>query len=228
MVDKIITVDGPSGVGKGTLAAFLSLNLGWKLLDSGAIYRAAALYLKSNDLSVNDEESILKLKKMPIKFVIKEGKSVCLLGGEDVSSEIRTEESGIMASRIAVLADVRSALLECQKSFNDGKGLIADGRDMGSVVFPNAPLKLYLSASAESRANRRYKELKHKGLDADYNEVLKNIIERDHRDQTRKASPLKPAKDAVIVDTSDLTIQQVQGVALAEIKKIKKVLKTCC
>lgn len=222
MQNNVMTVDGPSGVGKGTLSCFLSDYLGWDLLDSGAIYRLAAYYVDQNDLDVNNPVDVKKLEKLPISFDRKHGKVVCLLNGSDVTDDIRTEKNGMQASRIAANSQVRAALLACQKSFDAGQGLVADGRDMGTVVFPHAFVKFFLTASADARAKRRYDELVAKGIEADYEEVLQNIKKRDDQDKNRKSSPLIAADDAVIIDTSSLTIEQVQSVATDKIKNLKK------
>jgi cytidylate kinase len=217
---KIITVDGSSGVGKGTLAVFLSNYLNWSFLDSGAIYRMAALFIHLNKLDLDKPETMVKLSNLPIEFKIDSNGIKYILDSNDVSLAIRTEKCGMYASHIASLSGIREALLSRQKSFDEGLGLIADGRDMGTVVFPGACLKFYLTATSESKAQRRYDELCSKGNLVSYIDVLKNIKQRDAQDTNRKISPLTPALDAVIIDTSNLSISQVQELSIIKLKKL--------
>lgn len=207
----VITVDGPSGVGKGTTASLLSNHLGWHLLDSGAIYRALALKVLNTDAEVSDINTLVELAKnlqLSFKSVIGEPTMV-YLEGECVNHDLRQESCGNIASIIAVIPEVRAALLQRQKDFRVAPGLVADGRDMGTVVFTDAQIKIYLTASAQERAKRRYKQLKNKGVDANIRALEKEIGARDARDSNRKVSPLVPADDAIIIDTSDLSINEV-------------------
>lgn len=209
---SIITVDGPSGVGKGTLSQFLTCKTGFHLLDSGAIYRALAFGATKNNLALDDVPGLVALAEaLPVEFKA----TSILYDGEDVTSNVRTEEVAAVASTVAVIPEVRAALLNRQKNFAQSPGLIADGRDMGTVVFPNSPLKLYLTASAEVRAERRVKQLKNQGIDASITQITKDIKERDERDTGRKTAPLKPAEDAIVIDTSDLDIEAVCQKALS-------------
>ncbi len=202
----VVTIDGPSGVGKGTLAQYLTCKTGFHLLDSGAIYRALAYGAVANQLALDDVASLEKLAtELPVEF-----KATSIIYQDaDVTSKVRTEEVAAVASTVAAIPEVRAALLERQKAFAESPGLIADGRDMGTVVFPAAPVKIYLTASAEVRAERRVKQLKTQGIDANIAQITQDIRERDERDANRKAAPLRPAEDAVVIDTSDLNIQDV-------------------
>lgn len=202
----VITVDGPSGVGKGTLAQYLTCKTGFHLLDSGAIYRALAFGAMDGSIALDDVKQLTTLaEQLPVKF---ESTNI-LYDGKDVTAQVRTEEVAAVASTVAAIPQVRSALLQRQKDFAQSPGLVADGRDMGTVVFPNAPIKLYLTASAEVRAERRVKQLKNQGNDANIAQITQDIKERDERDAGRKTAPLKPADDAIVIDTSDLDIQAV-------------------
>lgn len=213
----VITVDGPSGVGKGTLARLLALHYGWHLLDSGALYRLLALAAQRQGISTDNAERLVALaRELDIRFQTKEpGKMGIFLGSEEVSDAIRSETCGNDASRIATLTAVREALLQRQRDFRQAPGLVADGRDMGTVVFPNAPVKIFLTASAEERANRRYKQLREKGIDVSLSVLAKDIAERDERDAKRQAAPLSPAVDAVVLETTGLSIDAVRERALA-------------
>ncbi|MBO1927984.1 (d)CMP kinase [Thiomicrorhabdus sp. 6S2-11] len=202
----VITIDGPSGVGKGTLAQWLACKTGFHFLDSGAIYRSLAYGVMQAELDVNDIEPIIALAKtLPVEF---KANSI-IYEGVDITSKVRTEEVASIASQVAPIPEVRAALLERQQAFAQAPGLIADGRDMGTVVFPNAQLKLFLTASAEVRAERRVKQLKNQGNDANIARIIQDIRARDERDANRKTAPLKPADDAITIDTSDLNIDQV-------------------
>jgi cytidylate kinase len=206
----VVTVDGPSGAGKGTLSALIAEQLGWHLLDSGAIYRVLAVAAMHHDLPVDDESSIVPLASgLDVSFETDNEQRRVVLEGEDVTDDIRTEEVGAAASQIASLARVREALLRRQRAFQQTPGLIADGRDMGTVVFPDANVKLFLTASAEARAERRYNQLKDKGLDVNIARLLTDIKARDDRDANRSIAPLVPAEDAVVIDSTDLDINQV-------------------
>ncbi len=208
----IITVDGPSGTGKGTICSYLTDWLKWHFLDSGALYRVLALAAEKHQIKSDDESALVNLAGiLSVKFKVAGAGSLVnvLLDEETVTDEIRTEACGNAASIIAPLAAVREALLSRQRAFHKQPGLVADGRDMGTVVFPQATLKIYLTASAEERAKRRYKQLKEKGISANLRDLSAEIAGRDKRDSTRAVSPLKPADDAIVVDTSTLDIDAV-------------------
>ena len=213
----VVTIDGPSGSGKGTVGRALAQRLGWHFLDSGALYRLVALAALDRDLPLDDEGTLAALARgLDVRFDL-ETDSVWL-DGRPVGGRLRAEETGNTASRVAALPSVRSALLERQRAFRQPPGLVADGRDMGTVVFPDAPLKIYLTASAAERARRRYNQLKEKGMEADLAALEKEIAERDERDMNRPVAPLKPASDAVILDTSDLDIPATIDRALALVR----------
>jgi len=206
----VITVDGPSGVGKGTMSQMLADKLGWQLLDSGALYRITAFAASEKGIDLNDEPAVAKVaRNLDVVFRTADGGVKVELSGKDISGDIRTETAGNNASIVAVLPAVREALLQRQRDFATEPGLIADGRDMGTTVFPDSPLKFYLTASAEVRAERRYNQLKEKGLCVNVTSLAEEIRERDERDSNRAASPLKPADDAVVVDTSSMSIDKV-------------------
>ncbi|MFV5658901.1 (d)CMP kinase [Acinetobacter pittii] len=213
MTVQIITIDGPSGSGKGTLAAKLAAHYQYHLLDSGALYRLLGLSLHKHDLleklDSQLDECIQYARQLDIKFETSTSGILVFLDGEDVSQTIRTERVGEYASKVAVVQELRQALFERQRGFAQSPGLVADGRDMATSIFPEANAKIYLTASAESRAERRVKQLQGMGLDAKINDILANIQARDKRDMEREVAPLKPAKDAYIIDSSELTIDQV-------------------
>ncbi len=203
---KIITIDGPSGTGKGTIANQLATNLKWHCLDSGALYRILGYLVEINQVAFNDTQAIVALaQKMQIEF--KEGQ--ILLAGQSVENEIRTETAGMRASKVATLAPVRQALLQWQRDFAKPPGLVADGRDMGSVVFPNAQIKIYLTADAKERANRRYLQLKEQGINANIARLIEEIEARDKQDRERENAPLIVPTGALEVDTTQLNIEQV-------------------
>jgi CMP/dCMP kinase len=207
----VIAVDGPSGSGKGTLAVRLARRLGWHLLDSGALYRAVAWAALDTSVALDDADALAPLAtQLRARFdVVSDDEVIVWVGSSDVSKAIRDESVSIAASRVAALPSVRAALLQTQHAFRKSPGLVADGRDMGTVVFPNAPLKIFLDASAEQRAERRYKQLKDKDLGVSLRALLESIRERDERDRSRAVSPLKPADDAVVIDSSSLSIDAV-------------------
>ena len=211
MVVPIITIDGPSGSGKGTISRRVAAALDWHLLDSGALYRLVAYAGEQAGLAADDEQAHAQAAaNLDIMFSMDaHGEEQIFLRGVEVSAAIRTEKVGEGASRVAAMPAVRTALLERQRAFARPPGLVADGRDMGTVIFPAAELKIFLTASAEERAKRRYKQLKDKGMGVSLAALSLEIAERDRRDSTRPVSPLKPAADAVHVDSTAMTIDQV-------------------
>ncbi|MEN3756232.1 (d)CMP kinase [Aeromonas veronii] len=212
----VMTIDGPSGAGKGTLCQLLAEKLGWHLLDSGAIYRVLSLAALHHDVELDSEASLVPLAaNLDVQFQVEGDLVKVILEGEDVSRTIRTEEVGNAASKIAAFPRVREALLRRQRAFRQAPGLIADGRDMGTVVFPEAEVKIFLDASAEERAQRRYKQLQDKGFDVNFERLLTEIRERDDRDRNRATAPLKPAEDALVVDSTAMTIDEVLATVLA-------------
>lgn len=218
-VIPVIAVDGPSGVGKGTLCCLLAKHLKWHLLDSGAIYRVLALSAMNHNIALNDEVALVKHSStLPLKFDAFESSVKILLDSKDISQAIRTEEVGAAASKVASLPKVREALLQKQRDFKVSPGLVADGRDMGTVVFADAPVKIFLDASAQARAERRMKQLQQKGICVKFGEILQEITERDARDRNRTVAPLRPATDALIIDSTSLTIDEVFNKALDYIR----------
>lgn len=215
----VVTVDGPSGAGKGTLCMLLSKKLGFHLLDSGAIYRVLALAAIHHGVDLESEDALVPLAThLDVQFIA-EGELVkVILEGEDVSGELRKEETGMAASKVAAQPRVREALLRRQRAFAEGQGLIADGRDMGTVVFPQAEAKIFLDASAEERAQRRLKQLQDKGLDVKFADLLSEIQERDDRDRNRPVAPLRPAEDALLLDSTTMSIDEVVEKALQYIE----------
>ncbi|WP_413111406.1 (d)CMP kinase [Thaumasiovibrio sp. DFM-14] len=215
----VITVDGPSGAGKGTLCMLLADQLGMRLLDSGAIYRVLALAALHHDVDITSEDALVPLAaNLDVQFIAEGDLVKVILEGEDVSGTLRTEDVGNTASKIAALPRVREALLRRQRAFAGEPGLIADGRDMGTVVFPRAEVKIFLDASAEERAKRRMNQLQNKGLDVNLDALLSEIQERDYRDRNRAVAPLRPADDALVLDSTELNIEQVTEKALAYIE----------
>lgn len=219
-MNKIITVDGPSGAGKGTLCYALAEKLGFALLDSGAIYRVTALAAIKSVVDLADENAIADLAQhLRVEFVAQDGEVQILLNGENVSGQIRTQEVADVASKVAVFPLVRAALLQRQRNFATDRGLIADGRDMGTVVFPEAQVKLFLDAGAEERAKRRYNQLQNKGISGNFAQILAEIKARDLRDRNRAVAPLKPADDAFLLDSTALSIDEVIRQALTYIRQ---------
>ncbi|REH36867.1 cytidylate kinase [Paraperlucidibaca baekdonensis] len=207
----VLTIDGPSGSGKGTIAHRVAARLGFHVLDSGALYRLLGAAAKRHAVSIDNEPALEVLAAhLDVQFTADaNGDAIIMLEGEDVSLEIRTEEAGRAASQVAVLPRVRNALLARQQAFRESPGLVADGRDMGTVVFPHADLKVFLTASAEARAERRYKQLLEKGFDASLAALIDDIRARDTRDMERSIAPLKPAEGALVLDSTDLGIEAV-------------------
>lgn len=215
----VITIDGPSGSGKGTVAGLLAASLQWHLLDSGAIYRVLAVAAVKHAVALDDEIALEKLAvSLDVQFVVdSDNNQRIILEGADVTDSIRNETVGAHASQIAALPGVRSGLLRRQQDFRQAPGLIADGRDMGTVVFADAPLKVFLTAGAEERARRRYLQLKDKGEAVTLTSLLEEIRARDERDTNRTIAPLKPAEDAIILDSTTMTIEQVLERILSEV-----------
>ncbi|MDC9726394.1 MAG: (d)CMP kinase, partial [Candidatus Thioglobus sp.] len=208
---NVLTIDGPSGVGKGTVARVIAQQQGWHLLDSGAIYRAFALAVDSRGIDISNEVALEEVaKNLDLSFKThKDSELVSVyLDGKDVSKVLRTEQTGEMASKIASIGVVRAALLKRQQDFATAPGLVADGRDMGTVVFEKAAFKVYLTASSEERANRRLKQLQAQGSEGIMSQILAEVEARDARDSSRKHSPLKPAKDALVIDTTELSLDE--------------------
>ncbi|AOV96574.1 cytidylate kinase [Edwardsiella hoshinae] len=216
----VITVDGPSGAGKGTLCKALAQAFGWHLLDSGAIYRVLALAALHHQVDIDSEEALVPLAAhLDVRFDASQGELRVVLEGEDVSTAIRTETVGNTASRAAAFPRVREALLRRQRAFREAPGLIADGRDMGTVVFPDAPVKIFLDASAEERARRRMLQLQQKGFDVNFESLLAEIKERDFRDRNRAVAPLVPAAEALLLDSTAMSIDEVIAQALAHARQ---------
>ncbi len=218
--EPVITIDGASGTGKGTISQILATRMGWKFLDSGALYRVLALAAQKHSVAFDNEKALEVLAEhLDVQFIAQENAFPrIILEGEDVTETIRTEKIGNAASIIAALPAVRAALLSRQRAFRELPGLVADGRDMGTVVFPDAELKIFLTASSEERARRRFNQLKDQGINVNLSDLIKELKERDRRDQERTVAPLKPAQDAVRIDTDFLSIEQVVERIVSEIK----------
>jgi CMP/dCMP kinase len=212
-LQPVVTIDGPSGSGKGTISRAVAQRVGWHLLDSGALYRLVALAGVQSGAPAQDAQRHAALAAaMQVVFGVgPDGSERVTLGGVDVTRQIRSEEAGQGASRVAAWPEVRQALLERQRAFAEPPGLVADGRDMGTVVFPQADLKIFLTASPEERAQRRHKQLKDKGSDVSLPALSREIAERDLRDQTRTVSPLKAAPDACVIDSTGMPVESVVG-----------------
>ncbi|MCX8957385.1 (d)CMP kinase [Erwinia psidii] len=216
----VITIDGPSGAGKGTLCKAIAEALQWHLLDSGAIYRVLALAALHHQVDITSEEALVPIAAhLDVRFVSTDGEMEVILEGENVSGEIRTQDVSNTASKVAAFPRVREALLRRQRAFRDAPGLIADGRDMGTVVFPDAPVKIFLDASPEERAHRRMLQLQDKGFSVNFDRLLSEIKERDERDRNRAIAPLRPAANALVLDSTSMTIEQVIETVLDHARK---------
>jgi len=214
----VLAIDGPSGSGKGTISRAVADALGWHMLDSGALYRAVGYAAGQADVDLSDAEAVTRIAqtaKISFRDPGDGGETRVIVNGLDATDEIRTETCGAAASAIAAIPDVRAALMDKQRSFRRAPGLVADGRDMGTVVFADAPYKVFLTASAEERARRRYKQLKEKGLNVTLSSLLREIEARDERDANRKVAPLRPAAGALIVDTTGIPVSDVIARVLA-------------
>ena len=212
----VLTIDGPSGSGKGTISRIVAQRLGWHYLDSGALYRAVGVAASWADLDISDPAALVRCTfDTQVRFQDGPQGLRVIVDDVDATEELRLEASGALASAIAAIPEVRSALKERQRAFRQLPGLVADGRDMGTVIFPDAPYKVFLTASAEERAQRRYKQLKDKGVSVNLDSLLREILARDARDAQRTVAPLKPAEDAVLIDTTGLSIDQVVERVLA-------------
>ncbi|GAB3477894.1 (d)CMP kinase [Marinomonas epiphytica] len=217
----VITIDGPSGAGKGTVSQLVAEKLGWNILDSGALYRLLALAVSHHGMCLDEVDSLKVLAEhLDIQFIPKaENKVEIVLEGEAVTQAIRTEEVGNNASKLAAIPEVREGLLLRQRDFAQEPGLVADGRDMGTIVFPSAPIKIFLTASAEERAQRRMLQLQAKGDEVDFDALVSTIKERDERDANRTVAPLVPAAGALVIDSTNLSIEQVVEMIFAETVK---------
>ena len=221
MTDKleetpVITIDGPGGAGKGTLSQLLAQHLGYRFLDSGALYRVMALAVRQQEIAINDVEELVKLAaRLEVRFQINpQGERAVWLENRNVTADIRTEACGNAASKIAAIGRVRDALLHWQRTYCKPPGLVADGRDMGTIVFPEAKRKIFLTAGLEERAQRRYKQLKDQGISASLDALFEELAKRDERDFNRSIAPLKPAKDAIVIDSTGMSIEEVLERAL--------------
>lgn len=206
----VITIDGPSGAGKGTIAHAVACDMGFHILDSGSLYRLTALASIQDQIDASDDSAVAEVaRNLDVLFKPHDCGLDIILRGQDVTETIRAEEIGMRASIVAAIPAVRDALLQRQRDFLASPGLVADGRDMGTTVFPDAPLKVFMTASAEERAERRYKQLKEKGINANIAALVEDLKQRDEQDANRAVSPLKPAEDAILLDTTSMSIQEV-------------------
>ncbi|WP_075674692.1 (d)CMP kinase [Stenotrophomonas sp. TD3] len=206
----VLTIDGPSGAGKGTISRIIARRMGWHYLDSGALYRAVGVAASWADIDTSDASALVRCTfDTHVQFVEQGDAMRVMVNGTDATDELRLETTGALASAIAAIPEVRAALKERQRAFRELPGLVADGRDMGTVIFPDASYKVFLTASAEERAERRHKQLKDKGVSVNFDELLREIMARDARDAQRTVAPLKPADDAVLIDTTGIGIDDV-------------------
>ena len=215
----VITIDGPSGTGKGTISQLVADHLGWHLLDSGALYRVVAIGIQHNGILSNKINEICDFALAMTVTFSSEFKGSVTLDGEEISAQVRLEQTAEAASQVAAIPELRQVLLQRQIDFRQPPGLVADGRDMGTVVFPTAGLKIYLTASPEERAHRRYNQLINKGVSVNLRALLQDIASRDERDANRAVSPLRPAQDALVIDTTSLSIDEVFEKVFAEAGK---------
>ncbi len=222
MTTHLITVDGPSGAGKGAVSSRLAEAFGWHLLDSGALYRVTAYACDVKGVDLGDHPAVADVaRNLDVSFIRADtGEVLVYHAGTDASRAIRTEEGGRGASTVGAIPEVREALLQRQRDFLQPPGLVADGRDMGTVVFPDAPLKFFLTASAEERAERRYKQLIDKGESVNLARLLRDIEERDERDSSRSVSPLVPAEDAIVIDSTATPIEDVFATVMSSVNKV--------
>lgn len=221
--EPVITIDGASGTGKGVVTHLIAKQLGWNLLDSGALYRVLALAAEKHGVLLDNEPALKVLAEyLDVQFIAEDVSLPprILLEGQDVTEAIRTEKVGNAASKVGALPDVRTALLSRQRAFREAPGLVTDGRDMGTVIFPDAELKIFLTASPEERARRRYNQLKEKGIDVNLSDLIEELRERDKRDRERAVAPLRPADDAISIDTDQLNIEQVVERVMSEVRKV--------
>lgn len=220
MNTPIITIDGPSGSGKGTIARLIAKKLGWHYLESGALYRVLAYASLKANIPLDDVERLIELATvLPVKFASHD-ESRILWSDRDITDEIHTEECGNLASKIAAIPTIREALLSRQRVFSAPPGLVTDGRDMGTVVFPQAELKIFIVADRQVRAKRRYSQLKEKGINVTLEGILSELTERDYRDEHRVVSPLKPAQDSILLDTTSLNIEETFEQVMIWVQKV--------